>query len=252
MQNKFIIILVNFILLYEYVFCLPKSCSPEKLKFKTKNVQIGFRDSPAKIQFELIDFCYGLINGFKLKSQYNQIDQQIKINDDFINVFKESFAKFDIKIEKVLGKGNYGSVFLAKSKHYGKLAIKIATNQDSAFYDTVSKQECCFGHTNSPCNPCKRRLNELIPFEAATSMLMIDANGVSKSKAFGVVSANNKLLFYVILMEYLDNSMTLLAYVKKCFKKFSYKMRLNYIMETQKKLNEINKNLIRNYKVFTI
>lgn len=51
-------------------------------------------------------------------------------------------------------------------------------------------------------------------------------------------------------MEYLENSMTLLSFVQKCFRRFSYKMRLDYISDTERKLNEINKNLIKNYKIF--
>lgn len=234
---------------------LPKSCSStnSKLgnKFTSRSLQFGFRDSNTLVQIELIDMCHGHTTGFRLASQYDYLDQQVQVTDDFIEFFRASFPKFGIQVDKVLGKGNYGSVFLARSRHYGKVAIKIATNQDAAFYDPVSRRDCCFGSAQSAScnNPCQRRLSQLIPFEAATGMLTMDASGVVKTKAYGVITAYGRLLFYVVVMEYIENSMTLLSFVQKCFRRFGQRARLDYIVEAQRKLNEINKNLIRNFNV---
>lgn len=180
------ILLIDLIFIISYpkiINCVfPRSCrSPPK--FKSKSMRFGFSDSQATVQIELIDICHGLTNGLKISTSYEHIDSNVQVRDDWINFFKASFVKFDIHIDKVLGKGNYGSVFLAKSNYYGKIAVKVATNQDAAFWDPVSKQECCFqSHPHVPCNPCQRRLNELIPFEAATSILTLDAPGVVRSK----------------------------------------------------------------------
>lgn len=241
----------------------PKSCSApstaadNKLKFKSKTLQFGFRDTSTVVQIELVDMCFAHITGFRLASHYEQLDTRVQMSPEFVEFFRSSLAKFDVQVEKVLGKGNYGSVFLARSKHYGRVALKIATNQDAAFYDPLTRTDCCFGgggassQQNSACRPCRRRLSELVPFEVATGMLTMDASsGVVKSKAYGVVSAYGRLLFYVLVMEYIENSTTLLAFVHKCFRRFAHRSRLDYIAHVQAQLNDINKTLLRQFNVF--
>ncbi|CAF0939672.1 unnamed protein product [Brachionus calyciflorus] len=208
-----------------------------------------FNDYSLNMNIEFIDICYGLKNGLKQKGNFYLVDNTIPTDDKFITFLKSSLKSFGYQVDNVLGKGNYGVVFAAKSEHYGNVAIKIAANKDGAFYDMENKQECCYYPTHV-CQKCSKTVNKLLPFEVANAVLTNDADGVVKNKAFGIISSHTKLLFYIIVMEKIENSMTLLSFTQNCFKKFNNEIRLKFIKNSQLRLNEINKNLIKNFNIF--
>lgn len=227
---------------------LIKSCS-EDSKFSSKIGQYIFKDQNLNLKIEFIDICFGIKSGFKINGNFYLVDNAIQTDDKFIKFLKLNLKNFGFHVENVLGKGNYGIVFAAKSEYYGNVAIKIAANTDGVFYDYETKQECCH-HPIGHCNKCFKSVNKLLPFEVANAILTHDADGVVKSKAFGIISTNSRLLFYIIVMEKIENSMTLLSFTQKCFKKFNHDIRKKYIKNAQTRLNEINKNLIKNQKIF--
>lgn len=244
--------IVIFMLVYiavEQAAGLPKECE-QPAPFGSKLVQVSFPESDFKLDIELLDICHGLVNGgFKIQSAYDKVDSKIKMSTKWINALQASLTKVNITIERTLGKGSFGIVYQGQSGVYGKVAVKIATNQDDAFYDLQAGRDCSLNPMFFE-NQCNRRVNELIPFEAANGVLTMGAPGVAKFRAFGLISAHGKLLFYLIIMEHIDSSMTLLSFVQKCFKKFNHHQRMNYIVDTQRKLNDINKNLILKHHIF--
>ena len=224
------------------------SCS-EKSKFTSKTGQFFFKDQNLNLNLEFIDICHGIKHGFKINGNFYLVDNSIQTDERLINFLKTNLKHFGFHVENVLGKGNYGIVLSAKSDNYENVAIKIAANTDGVFYDFENKQECCH-HPIGYCNKCTKSVSKLIPFEVANGILTHDIDGVVKSKAFGIISTNSRLLFYILVMERIDNSMTLLSFTQKCFKKFNKYVRKRYIKQTQIRLNEINKNLIKNQNIF--
>ncbi|RNA37077.1 hypothetical protein BpHYR1_005819 [Brachionus plicatilis] len=208
-----------------------------------------FKEQNVNLNIEFIDICFGLQNGFKPKGNFYLIDNNIPTDERLIHFLKSNLKNFGFQIENVLGKGNYGVVFAAKSEQYGNVAIKIAANTDGVLYDFESKQECCY-HPIGNCDRCSKPVHKLVPFEVANAIFTHDADGVVRSKAFGIISTNTRLLFYILVMEKIENSMTLLSFTQKCFKKFNKDIRKKYIKNALAKLNEINMNLINNQNIF--
>lgn len=224
------------------------SC-PGKSKFTSKIGQFTFKDQNLNFNIEFIDICHGIKHGFKLNGNFYLVDNTFQTDERLINFLKINLKQFGFHVENVLGKGNYGVVLSAKSDNYENVAIKIAANTDGVFYDFESKKECCH-HPIGHCNKCTKPVSKLVPFEVANGILTHDVDGVVKSKAFGIISTNSRLLFYILVMEKIDNSMTLLSFTQKCFKKFNKNIRKKYIKHAQIRLNEINKNLIKNQNIF--
>ena len=195
------------------------SCS-DNFKFSSKSGQFTYNDLALNLNIEFIDICYGLKHGLKPKGNFYLLETSMPTDDRFISFLKTSLKQFGFRVDNVLGKGNYGVVFAAKSEHYGNVAIKIAANKDGAFYDFDNKQECCYTPSNV-CQQCSKPISQLVPFEVANSVLALDADGVVKNKAFGIITTHSKLLFYIIVMEKIENSMSLLSFTQQCFKKFN-------------------------------
>lgn len=244
-------ILIKWFILYISVkssYCTPKACDKPS-GFTSKSIQALYPDNNIQYNIEFIDICHSIKSDLKSSRQFYELENRMTVDERFIAYLKVNLKQFGFTVENVLGKGNYGVVFAAKSQVYGNVAIKIAANKDGAFYDTNTKQECCYYPSNN-CPRCSKPIFKLLPFEVANSLLTIDAEGVVKSKAFGIISSYNKLVFYIIVMEKIENSMTLLSFAQKCFKQFNKNTRANYIREAVLKLNEINKNLIKNFHIF--
>lgn len=197
------------------------------------------------ISVELVDNCYAVKSRFKLRSRFSRMDRSTSINGQVVSSLKQALGSMGFQVQKVLGQGNYGRVFAAKSSVYGNVAIKVATTQDGSFYDMHSKSECSFLRQT-----CRKPLSQLLPFEVACGVVAMHSPGIIKSKAFGIISSRDHILFYVIVMENIENSMTLLAFTKKCMNRFKKSAKLFYIKQVQKKLSEVNIHLAKKFGLF--
>jgi serine/threonine protein kinase len=201
------------------------------------------------MNIELMDACFYLSNGYKMRNHFVELDQTAQTDDRFDQLFQQAMRQMNIKIERALGKGNYGRVFAAKSSVYGNVAVKLAVNKDGMFYDMRTRTECChFASAN--CPRCQKPIYQMVPFEIAASLLALNANGVVQVKAFGVIGAYHKQMYYIILMDRVDNSMPLNTFAKTCLKKFAPSDILFFMHHIQVELNRINKNLIMRHRLF--
>ena len=179
----------------------------EQCKFKSVKFQMPY-NSRSVFDIELIDICYAATNqSFISRSTYSDTDTSYKMDEYTISYLKTVLAKFEIKVGKVLGKGNYGLVFAADSKIYGKVAIKVASSTDGVFFDMKRKYECYAPRSHS-ANKCPISLDKTVPFEVAGAIITRNIEGVVKSKAYGIITSNHKIVFYIIIMENIQNSMT--------------------------------------------
>lgn len=201
------------------------------------------------MSIELMDVCFYMSNGYKMRNRFVELDQTTQTDDRFDQVFQQAMRQMNIKIERALGKGNYGRVFAAKSSVYGNVAVKLAVNKDGMFYDMRTRTECCY-FASANCPRCQRPIYEMVPFEIAASLFALNANGVVQSKAFGVIGAYNKQMYYVIVMERVDNSMPLNTFAKTCLNKFAPHDIFYFMHHIQVELNRINKNLIMRNRIF--
>ena len=189
----------------------------EKCKFTSKKIQVPY-SSRITFDIEFIDICYMSTNkSFIAKSIYTDIDTSYTMDQYTITYLKNVLTKFDINVGKVLGKGNYGLVFAADSKMYGKVAIKVASNTDGVFFDMRRKHECYAPRAHGGIK-CQASLDKTIPFEIAGAVITRNIEGVVKSKAYGIITLNRRIVFYFIIMENIQNSMTRKLICKLLFK----------------------------------
>ena len=198
--------------LYYLILLLVNCCfsyekPTEKCKFTSKMIQSPY-NTRIVFNVELIDICHVSTNqSFRMRSVYQDTDVSFEMNNGIIEYLKHTLTKFDIQVGKVLGKGNYGLVFAAVSKTYGKVAIKVAASTDGVFFDMNRKFECYAPSARSGSR-CPHSLDKTVPFEVAGAILTKNVEGVVKSKAYGIITLNHRIVYYIIVMENIENSMT--------------------------------------------